>query len=130
MEVYRKFRESRPEDGAVLVACGMYEGVDLAEDAGRFQVIAKVPWPSLADRAIRYRSDTDPEWYIWNTLKDVIQACGRICRGPTDWGDTIILDGSMDRLLTSAAEYGIIPTWFQAALEQGTTVSEELNECG
>lgn len=114
MQIYRKFRESG--DPLVLVACGMQEGVDLPYDAGRFQVVAKIPWPSLGDGAIRYRSEADPIWYTWNTLRDVIQACGRICRTPTDWGDTIILDGSVTRLLHDATEYGIIPKWYSEAL--------------
>jgi len=116
MQVYKRFRVSDPSEGKVLIACGMQEGVDLPEDAGRFQVVAKVPWPSLADGATRKRAEEDPVWYTWNTLRDVIQACGRISRTPTDTGDTIILDGSMQRLLTDAMEYDIVPSWFEEAI--------------
>lgn len=116
MQIYEKFRQLPERSGATLVACGMQEGVDLPEDAGRFQVVAKIPWPSLADGAIRHRAESDGRWYTWNTLRDVIQACGRICRTPSDRGDTIILDGSMNRLLTDAARYGIIPKWFAESI--------------
>ncbi|NBO93927.1 MAG: hypothetical protein EBV06_16705 [Planctomycetia bacterium] len=46
-ERYQEFRNARPDSGKVLIASGMYEGIDLPEDLGRWQIIAKVPWQSL-----------------------------------------------------------------------------------
>ena len=111
-EKYREFMDSKPWQGKVLVASGMYEGLDLPEDLGRWQVVAKIPWPSLADPAISYLYKKDREWYEWKTLKDVIQACGRISRTPKDFGVTYIVDKSLVRVLGSP----LIPSWFQEAL--------------
>lgn len=108
---YQKFRDSKPYEGKILVASGMYEGIDLPDDLGRFQIITKIPWPSTADRAMRYFYENDPEWYAWQTLKDTIQACGRICRRPTDYGITYILDKSFEKIHTNS----MVPKWFSEA---------------
>lgn len=118
-EVYKLFRESDPREGRVLVACGMYEGVDLPEDAGRWQVIAKVPWPNLGNSAVKYQADNDPEWYVWETLKITMQACGRICRTPQDFGVTYILDLSFDRLVRQGIDGKLIPKWYLDGIAGG-----------
>lgn len=118
---YQIFRESDPRDGRILVACGMYEGIDLPEDLGRWQVIAKVPWPSLGDPAVKFRADNDDEWYAWQTWKTVMQACGRVCRTPTDFGSTFIPDKSFNKLLETSY---LVPEWFLDGLRAG----EEYNK--
>lgn len=116
-EQYQRFRDSKPESGAVFLASGMYEGIDLPEDLGRWQIVARTPWKSLADPAIRYKAEQDDEWYKWQTLKDLIQSAGRICRTPTDFGVTYILDESAQRLVHGSDN--LIPQWFRDALEAG-----------
>ena len=113
---YQAFINAPPSSGLVFVASGLYEGIDLAEDLGRWQIITKIPWLSLGDPAIKYKSEIDSAWYLWNTLKTLCQACGRICRTPTDNGDTIIMDGSFDRLVRQSSKYGLIPGWWEDAL--------------
>lgn len=111
-EQYNKFRASTTD--SVLVASGMYEGIDLPYDAGRFQVVTKVPWPSLADPAIRFHSEANPGWYRWEATRTMLQSYGRICRTTEDTGITHILDGSFQRLLEEdSANY---PHWFTEAL--------------
>ena len=111
-EKYQEFMNSDPGEGKVLVASGMYEGLDLPDDLGRWQAITKVPWPSLGDPATKYKAERDSEWYEWQTLKDMIQACGRICRNPTDFGVSYILDGTFKGLKESE----LAPKWFRDAL--------------
>lgn len=111
---YRQFRESDPRDGKVLIACGMYEGIDLPEDLGRWQVLAKIPWMSLGNPAIKHLAELDPEWYNWECLKTTIQACGRISRTPEDFGVTYVLDSSFRRLMQEGSH--MIPDWFNQAI--------------
>lgn len=118
-DIYGVFRKLPPSSGAILVACGMYEGVDLPEDAGRFQVIAKIPWPNLGNSAVKYQQEQDAEWYTWETLKITMQACGRICRTPKDFGRTIIIDSSFQRLIREGIESKLIPQWYLDGLEEG-----------
>lgn len=106
--VYQQFRQSQ---SGVLVASGLYEGVDLPYDLGRWQAICKVPYPSLGDPAIRRRSELDPDWYSWSALRCILQASGRICRAPDDYGVTYILDSSFLRLPRR-----LMPRWFRHAL--------------
>ncbi len=112
---YNEFRDS--QNAKILVASGMYEGIDLPYDAGRWQVLAKVPWPSLADPAIKFLCREDDEWYSWEAIKTVLQACGRICRTPEDHGVTYIFDSTFKRLYNENLE--LFPKWFQNSVKEG-----------
>jgi len=116
-EQYELFRNSPTSDSRVLVACGMYEGIDLPEDLGRWQIIPRTPWKSLGDPAIRFKAELDQDWFRWETLKDMIQACGRICRTPTDYGITYILDSTAIRLIQDSEH--LVPSWFMDAIHAG-----------
>lgn len=111
-QVYEQFREDKT--GKVLIGSGMYEGLDLPDDYGRWQVVAKIPWPSLGDPAIDKMRENDEDWYNWQTLKQLLQACGRICRHPEDRGDTYLVDSSFMKLYNNAKE--LMPEWWLEAL--------------
>ena len=110
-----KYAEFRNSPGRVLVGSGMYEGLDLAHDAGRWQAIAKVPFPSLADPVVSYLSEEDSEYYMWETVKQMTQAFGRICRGPDDWGYTYILDSSFEKLYAGSGD--LFPNYVKEAID-------------
>lgn len=93
-ETLERFKSSPPESGAVLMASGLYEGVDLPYDAARWQLIAKVPYLSLADPAIELRAKHNSDWYAWETIKRILQAYGRIVRAPDDFGISYLMDSS------------------------------------
>jgi len=112
--VYRQFRAASPGSGKVLIGCGLYEGIDLPEDAGRWQIIAKVPWTSLANPAVKHLADLDPDWFMWETWKVLVQASGRICRTPTDQGTTYIPDRTFLRLWKESGH--MAPEWWADAL--------------
>ena len=95
----------------------MYEGVDLPDDLGRWQVITKIPWPSLGDAAIAALAERDPEWYLWETAKTVIQAGGRVSRHENDYGVTYCLDSSFMRLYNEGQH--LLPRWFLDCLVDG-----------
>lgn len=112
MDQYAEFR-SAPE-GAVLMACGLYEGIDLPDDLGRWQALLKVPYPSLADPALQHLAEADPEWYANETIRVVAQMSGRVCRHPEDYGKTYILDSTFRKLYD---EWGnLFPDWFKEAV--------------
>jgi len=92
----------------------MEEGVSLDYDLARWQVITKCPYPSLAEPAIRYLADQKPAWYQWETLKKLVQACGRVCRTPEDWGITYITDTTALRLFRENGR--MIPNYLKEAL--------------
>jgi Rad3-related DNA helicase len=114
-----KYREYLNSNNGVLVACGLSEGLDLANDLGRWQLITKVPYPSLADSAVKVKAEQDPDWYKWMTAKTIIQASGRVCRHQKDFGATVLLDNQFANLYNSNRE--LFPQWFSQALEWRTT---------
>jgi ATP-dependent DNA helicase DinG len=114
-ERYAAFRSALPSSGVVLIASGMYEGIDLPEDLGRWQIIAKVPWQSLGNPAIKHLAELDPEWFNWETIRTLVQAAGRICRTPDDFGATFIPDRTFLRLIKEAKSQ--FPKYFLDALQ-------------
>lgn len=113
-EVFQQFTVSNPTEGKVLVASGLYEGIDLPDDLGRWQVLAKIPWLNLGNPAIRHLANRSEQHYMWECLKTVIQACGRISRHETDYGVTIILDSTFQRLYDKTLD--IAPPWWLEAI--------------
>lgn len=94
--VYNQFRSS--DKPVILVASGMAEGIDLPYEAGRWQIITKVQYPSLADNLMMYIKDNEKDLYAWLTVRTLVQQCGRICRTPEDYGVTYILDTCFENL--------------------------------
>lgn len=112
IQVYNQFRAT--EEPRILVACGMNEGIDLPGDLCRWQVIAKIPYPSLADPALRWMAMRNHRWYAWQSIKDTIQATGRVCRSPDDYGETFIFDSCFLKLFNQNAD--MFPKWFKDSL--------------
>lgn len=97
-KVFDDWRSGRAGPGQVLMASGMAVGIDLAGAIARWQVLTKVPSLWLGNQAVAFRAERDPEWYAWQTIKTLIQAYGRVCRGVDDWGETYIFDTNFERL--------------------------------
>lgn len=105
-----KLKEFLNSEDKVFMVSGMSEGISLDYNKADWQVITKIAWPSLNDPLQRYRSKDDPDYYLWSTVKTVVQTCGRICRRPDDFGCTHILDSSFERLLSDGRH--LIPRSF------------------
>jgi len=112
---YDTFYDLPPSDAAVMVGSGMMEGLDLKYEVADWQALVKVPYPSLADPAMRYIADSDPDYYNWQVSKDVMQASGRICRAPDDEGVTYLLDSQFKVWYNKCKDS--LPRWFGDAVE-------------
>lgn len=99
----------------VLLSPSMTEGLDLRDDLSRFQVIAKIPFPSLADPYIKTRMELDPQWYQWQTCLALVQGLGRSIRSKDDFAVSYILDGDFKMLLHNSAS--ILPEWWLESIE-------------
>jgi len=99
----------------VLVSPSMTEGVDLADDASRFQILCKVPYPYLGDQVVKKRMAKDDKWYDYQTAKTVIQALGRSVRNETDHAVSYILDADWRRFFAKNKQ--MFPDEFCAALQ-------------
>jgi Rad3-related DNA helicase len=88
--VLKYHQESK--EPTVLCSPSMMEGVDLAGDLARFAIIAKIPYPSLGDKALKKRIARDPWYYDYLTTRSFVQALGRSVRSETDTCTLYVLD--------------------------------------
>lgn len=98
----------------VLLSPSMMEGVDLADDASRFQILCKVPFPFLGNTATKKRMEKNPKWYDYQTAKSVIQAFGRSIRNERDHATSYILDSDWKRFYVRNTS--MFPSDFSKAL--------------
>ena len=119
-EVLAQFKGMPADSGAVLVASGLYEGVDLPYDEATWQLIGKMPFLSLGDPHVAQRMELNPTWYDWETLKKVIQATGRICRAVDDMGRTYIADAAFGTLVDrdKCRHVPLIPNYYKQAIRR------------
>ena len=104
------------EEPTVIVSPSMDTGVSFDHDKSRFQIIAKVPYPSLGSQKNKLRQKNNPEWYQWKTVTGIVQMTGRSVRSDTDWADTIIIDGCFSDVIRHSGHY--IPDWIQEAIKR------------
>ena len=104
------------EEPTVIVSPSMDTGVSFDNDAARFQIIAKVPYPSLASQKNKLRQNNNPDWYAWKTVSGIVQMSGRPVRSNLDYADTIILDGSFGDVIKHSSHF--IPDWIQNAIKR------------
>ena len=58
----------------VLISPSLHLGLDLHDDLSRFQIIAKVPYPSMGDSWIAKKFGRNKQWYNWQTALRLVQA--------------------------------------------------------
>jgi len=92
----------------------MTEGLDLKDDLGRFNLIAKVPYPTLDPYNVA-RMERDPKWYQLQTALTLVQASGRCNRSEDDNALTVILDSDFGRFLSQNQD--ILPKWWMDSIE-------------
>jgi len=101
-------------NNSIIVAPAWHEGVDLKNEHSRFQVICKVPYPSLADKRTKIRMQKSSNYYQWLTALKIVQSYGRSIRSEDDWADTFIYDSDFDNFLSRAQR--MLPSWFREAI--------------
>lgn len=104
------------DDDSVIVSPSVHTGVSFDDEKSRFQIIAKIPYPSLASQKNKLRQKNNPDWYSWKTCVSLLQATGRICRSKNDYGDTIVIDESFSDVLKYSSKY--IPEWVQVSIKK------------
>ena len=94
----------------ILVGPSLIEGLSFDDDLCRFQIIMKVPYPSLADKFVKAKQEINPSWYSNTAAISILQGVGRGIRSEYDWCVTFILDGCFTYLLQSS--YSMFPIEF------------------
>jgi ATP-dependent DNA helicase DinG len=105
------FKSSKP---TVLISPSLHLGLDLKDGLSRFQIITKVPYPSLGDRWIDEKRKRSEQWYSWQTGLRLVQAYGRSVRSKDDWATTYVLDANFGYFISRNKT--IMPQWFIDAI--------------
>jgi hypothetical protein len=106
----------KQKPNGVLVSPSLIEGLSLNDDMCRVQIVAKIPYTSLADKRVQIRAATNPIWYSQEAIFKVVQSSGRGVRHKDDYCITFILDSAFSRLYNMYNS--IFPFWFLNAIEQ------------
>lgn len=88
-------------NNALLISPSMFEGVDLAGDLSRYQILVKAPFPSLGDKRMKFILDKHPELYETITIMKMVQGAGRSVRAADDYAVTYCLDQHGQRIFSS-----------------------------
>ena len=88
----------------VIIGPSLYEGIDLKDDFGRFNILIKVPYAGLDDY-IREKMKRYPFWYKRNTLQKITQAIGRTNRSVNDYSKVYLLDNCFEMLIWELPDY-------------------------
>ena len=96
-ETINRFEKSRKP--VILVGAGIKDGVDFKGDKCRYQILFKMPFPSLASTQINIRKHYDKVWYAYQTIMPLMQAYGRGIRDMDDHCVMYVLDSDFDRLV-------------------------------
>lgn len=113
-EVLHKHLSSKKP--TVLLSPSMTEGVDLVDEASRFQVVCKVPYPYLGDKLVKKRMNKWKWWYPLQTAKTIVQSVGRSIRSDEDHAVTYILDSDFGYFYSRNKQY--FPEGFKACLKK------------
>ena len=89
----------------VLVSPSFWHGVDLKDDLSRFQIVLKAPYPSMADKRTRVKSERDPLWYQNKAVERLLQGFGRSIRNESDYAETHVMDESCHILLSKMKRF-------------------------
>ena len=103
------------DEPTILLTPSMTEGIDLADELSRWQVVCKIPYPYLGDPQVARRMQADPGWYDWRTCLTVVQAYGRSVRSEEDHAVTYLLDADFPSFLRR--QRARLPDWFLEAVQ-------------
>lgn len=93
-------RFKRNDGPGILLTPSGFEGLDLAGDLSRYQIILKAPFGSLGEARMKKILASWPDIYSLLTLMKISQGAGRSVRGPEDYAVTYMLDTNIQRLWT------------------------------
>ena len=123
MDALEMFKASQ---AGVLFASSFERGVDLRGDECSVVVVAKVPWPSMGDAAVKKRANAGragEAWYAVQTVRSLVQMTGRHVRSKDDVGVSYILDSQFTKNLYKRHRE-LFPEWWRESLDRGFRVKD------
>jgi hypothetical protein len=108
----------------MIVSPSLQEGYDFANDKARYQIIPKVPFLDVNDPLTAARKKSHPDYVNACAGITLMQTVGRVCRNPSDYGESIILDGHWGQWFHRAVEW---PRYFRDSFRVVDEAPEPLN---
>jgi len=90
--------------GYIIVGPSLYEGLDLKDSQGRFNIVVKIPYSGIDDYT-KNKMTRFPFWYLRQTLEKLTQAIGRTNRHVEDYSKTYILDSGADKVVYNMSDF-------------------------
>ena len=87
----------------IIVGPSLYEGLDLKDDQGRFNILIKVPYGALSEYT-KKKIERFPFWYKRVTVEKIVQAIGRTNRHTNDYSTVYLLDSMFDKIIWETNE--------------------------
>ena len=87
----------------IIVGPSLYEGLDLKDDQGRFNILMKVPYAGMDDYT-KKKIDRFPFWYERNTLEKIGQAIGRTNRHTNDYSKVYLIDACFEKIIHNTSK--------------------------
>ncbi|MDO5849911.1 MAG: ATP-dependent DNA helicase [Methanobacteriaceae archaeon] len=117
LKALNKFEKSKQP--LVLISPSMNEGVDLPGDKCRFQIIYKMPYPSISDKQIKARKNIENKWYDYQTAITLVQTYGRGMRSVNDYCVTYFIDSRLNSFIRRDSKRdNLLPNFFKDAIEK------------
>lgn len=102
----------------ILLSPSFETGLNLPYDLLRWQIIVKIPYPSIEDEKTRKRMMYNRKWYDCVAKNRLIQAYGRGMRAEDDYADTYIIDTRFKQFARRVK----FPKWVEEAIVGGIDV--------
>lgn len=102
---------------AVLVSPSVASGWDFAEDACRYGIVGKIPYPNMGDPVIKARCAQDKDWGAYLAMQTLVQECGRGTRSAEDKCEYLIVDDNWQWFWPRYKHFA--PKWFQDRVKSG-----------
>lgn len=112
IDVVDQFKNS----GGLMIGSGLTEGLDLAGDVCKAQIIIQLQFPNLGDMYVQKRKALSADWYSAETCKTFLQSIGRTTRFPTDFSETFVLDSRFKNTYNNWVKSGLIPKYVQESV--------------
>jgi Rad3-related DNA helicase len=108
MRAFEKHAAS--EQATVLTGPNYMAGWDFKAGLARWQLIPKIPFAGKSDPVVLSRMESDSEYYDYDAMQSLVQACGRCNRDFEDWAVTVISDDAVGGFISRARQHA--PRWF------------------
>lgn len=82
----------------VIIGPSLYEGLDLKDEKGRFNIFMKVPYAGI-NSYVRKKMERFPYWYKRNTVQKIVQGIGRTNRSINDYSTVYLMDSLFDKII-------------------------------